>query len=201
MPHHRCLLALLGTVLFLPAALPGSVQNGETAPDFTLASASGETVSLSDFAGQYVVLEWVNPGCPFVRKFYEAGAMQAFQADAQERGVAWLSINSTRQGHGDFLNEAESAAWVREKGVKSTWLLDPSGVVGKAYGAQRTPHLFVLGPDCQVLYQGAIDDQNSAHPKTLKGAHNYVFAALDAALEGDSVAVAQTRPYGCGIKY
>lgn len=180
------------------------VENGAKAPDFTLQSAEGKTVSLSDFAGKYVVLEWVNPGCPFVRKFYDAGAMQQFQAEAlamDDLDVVWLSINSTNSSHGDYLDAAASADYYAKKGVKSIWLLDSSGEVGKAYDATNTPHMFVLGPDGTVLYQGAIDSIRSASQDDIAKADNYVMAALHALAKGESVAEPRTRPYGCSVKY
>lgn len=193
------LTLFLGT--FFASATSAAVANGEKAPDFTLPAASGEEVSLSDFEGQYVVLEWVNPGCPFVKKFYDAGKMQAFQAEAQGKDVVWLSINSTHPDHSQYVDEEETAAYIEEKGVKSEWLFDPEAQVARLYEARRTPHMYIIDPEGTLIYQGAIDDQNSADPATLESAHNYVFAALDAARAGKPIERAQTRPYGCTVDY
>jgi len=193
--------ALLLGLVSLAASAFAKVSNGDQAPGFSLPSAGGETVALSDFAGKYVVLEWINPHCPFVRKFYEAGAMQALQEQAQEKGVVWLTINSTTSSHRQYVDPAETQEYIAEKGVESIWLFDEPGEVGKLYGATNTPQMFVIDPDGVIIYQGAIDDQNSASPSTLEKAHNYVMAALNAAFEGKPIDVAQTRPYGCGVKY
>lgn len=192
---------ILSALMIAATSALGVVNSGDEAPAFTLKTPAGESVSLSDFSGKYVVLEWVNPGCPFVKKFYNAGAMQAFQKQAQDTGVVWLSINSTSIDHGDYLDAAASSAYYNEKGVHSIWLMDASGEVGKAYGATRTPEMFLIDPSGKIIYQGAIDDHNSANPDTLDGAQNYVMAALTAALAGQPIVKAQTRPYGCGVKY
>ncbi len=186
-------------------SLSAGVANGEQAPDFTLKTPGDEAVSLSDHAGKYVVLEWVNPGCPFVQKFYNAGAMQRFQEQAQSMGgeaeVVWLSINSTAPSQKDYLSPEESRKYVEEKDVKSTWLLDPSGDVGRAYGATNTPHLFIINPEGKVIYQGAIDSIRSADAKDIDRADNYVMLALKASLDGREIETARTRPYGCSMKY
>ncbi|MFP4541999.1 MAG: redoxin domain-containing protein [Opitutales bacterium] len=199
MKFSRFLLSL--AVGFGALSLSASVNNGETAPDFTLETASGEKVSLSDFRGQYVVLEWVNPGCPFVQKFYNVGAMQRFQKQAEEMGAVWLAINSTTSSHRDYLDVEATQAYIDEKDVPVRWLLDESGDVGRMYDATRTPHCYVIDPEGTLIYQGAIDSVNSANPKDIDEATNYVLAALKAAKDGDSVPNAETRPYGCTIKY
>jgi peroxiredoxin len=198
---RKFLSILLASSFLFSASLMGAVKVGEKAPDFTLKTVTGETVSLSDYAGKFVVLEWVNPHCPFVKKFYDADAMQAFQRKAQDKGVVWLTINSTKPSHGQYVSAADTVSYMAEKKVPSTWLYDSPGAVGKLYGATHTPHMYVINPNGTLVYQGAIDDQNSANPKTLDGAHNYVFAALDAAMAGQPVKVAQTRAYGCTVKY
>ena len=191
----------LATALLGTASLSAGVENGAMAPDFTLTDVTGKAVSLSDFRGQHVVLEWANPGCPFVVKFYEPGKMQEFQAKAQEMGVVWLTINSTNPDHRDYLTTAESVSWASEHGVNSTWLKDPDGAVGKAFGAQRTPEMFLIDPAGKVVYQGAIDSIRSPSSDDIERAENFVFAAIEAQVAGEPIARPQTRPYGCTIKY
>jgi peroxiredoxin len=193
-------IALFGITLTASAG----VANGSKAPDFTLPAADGSEVSLSDFAGKYVVLEWVNPGCPFVQKFYNVGAMQKYQEKAQtmeELDVVWLSINSTNQEHSNYLDPAESRAYYEEKDVHSTWLLDEDGTVGKAYDATNTPHMFIISPEGAVLYQGAIDSIRSANADDIAKADNYVMAALESLAAGEPIETDRTRPYGCSVKY
>ena len=189
--------------LFLVFVLPlfAAVENGQTAPGFTLQDVNGEAVSLSDFAGKTVVLEWINPGCPFVRKFYANPDMPEFQKAVEEMGGVWLSINSSNPSHGDYLTPAASAEWARKHGHAATWLLDPEGTVGKAYGARTTPHMFIINAEGKVVYQGAIDSIRDADPDSIPGATNYVMDALKAMSEGKPIPDAQTRPYGCSVKY
>lgn len=189
------------SILLLSLPLAAEVSIGETAPGFSLQTPSGETVSLADFRGKHVVLEWVNPGCPFVKKFYDSGAMQRFQREAQGMDVVWLSINSTNPNHGDYLDPEASMNYYTSKDVSSTWLMDPTGQVGRLYGASRTPHCFIIDPAGKVVYQGAIDDNRSANPKDIAGATNYVMTSLQALAAGGSVKDVETRPYGCTIKY
>jgi len=191
-------------VLMLSAGISGlsaGVKNGAEAPDFTLQSASGETVSLSDFKGKYVVLEWTYAGCPFVKKFYNVGAMQKFQQQGQEMGAVWLSIDSTNPDSGGYLNVAATQAYLKEKSVHSTYLMDTEGTVGKAYGAKRTPHCFIINPEGKVIYQGAVDSESSADSADIEGATNYVLEGLKEAMAGKPLTKSETRPYGCGVKY
>lgn len=189
--------------LLLACSLPllGAVENGAEAPDFTLTDTAGNEVSLSDYAGETVVLEWVNPGCPFVRKFYDKGDMGEFQSKAADMDVVWLSINSTNSGHRDYLTPEESAAWASEHGHADTWLLDADGTVGKAYGAKTTPHMYIINPEGVLVYQGAIDSIRDADPASIDKATNYVMEALSALAEGKAIPDDQTRPYGCSVKY
>lgn len=194
-------IKLLGLLLMGAGLAHGAVENGAAAPDFSLPTATGEVVTLSEHAGKVVVLEWVNPGCPFVKKFYSVGAMQRFQAEAAAKGVVWLAINSTNPAHGDYMDQAESAAWAAENGVNAPWLLDEDGAVGKAYGARTTPHIYIIDAAGKVVYQGAIDSIRDAKPSSIDEATNYVMEGLTAVLAGGSPEPAQTRPYGCSVKY
>jgi len=194
-------IALFLSLMIACGSLFGAVANGSAAPAFTLKDVAGKEVSLADFAGKYVVLEWVNPGCPFVKKFYDVGAMQRMQREAAAKDVVWLSINSTTPSHGDYMSPEQTAKYIAEKQVASTWLMDPEGTVGKAYDARRTPHMYVINPEGILIYQGAIDDNPSANPDDIAGALNYVTTALEQAMAGKPVSTDNTRPYGCSIKY
>lgn len=189
--------------MFLISGLSyGAVSSGSTAPDFTLTDSNGESHSLSDYKGKYVVLEWINHDCPFVKKHYESGNMQSLQKEFGEKGVVWFSVASSapgKQGHydGETWNELTSEKGAEPKAV----LLDPSGKVGKLYGAKTTPHMYVVNPEGTLIYQGAIDSKPSANPKDVQSAENYVSSALNTALSGNEVSVDSTKAYGCSVKY
>ena len=188
------------------AALPAMAQSasaaiGQAAPDFTAVDATGKSHKLSDFKGKTVVLEWTNPNCPFVKKHY-MGNMQALQKEATAKGVVWLAINSTETASGDYLAPAKLTAWNAEKQAAPTALLmDESGKVGALYGAKTTPHMYVINPQGQLVYAGAIDSVPSARVDDIKTATNYVKQALGESLGGKPVSVATSRAYGCSIKY
>ena len=148
------------------------------------------------------MLEWVNPGCPFVQKHYGAGNMQATQKEATAGGVAWLAVNSTAEGASDYRKPADMAAWMQQhKAAATATLMDVDGKVGRAYGARTTPHMYVIDPKGVLVYAGAIDSKPTANPADIPGATNHVKAALAETLAGKPVTVASTRPYGCTIKY
>jgi peroxiredoxin len=175
---------------------------GQPAPTFKLEDVNGRTVSLADLRGRYVVLEWNNPNCPFVRKHYASGNMQSLQARYGADKVAWLLVNSTAPGTEDYMDGKKLAAWLAEqKSQPTALLLDPSGEVGRAYAAKVTPQMVVIDPRGTVIYNGAIDDKRSANAADVAGARNYVAAALDEARAGKPVSVASTTPYGCTVKY
>ena len=188
-------LALVST-----AALAAAVR--QPAPDFALKDVSGRTVKLSDYRGRYVVLEWVNPECPYVQKHYGSRNMQGLQRDYTARNVAWLTIDSTHADHSEYYAPDRLAAWMKRMGGTPTaTLLDPTGTVGRSYGARTTPHMFIVDPKGELIYAGGIDDTRSSDPDDVKTAKNYVRAAMGDALAGRPVAEASTRPYGCSIKY
>jgi len=189
--------------LFLAAgAAQAAATVGQPAPDFSLKDATGKTVRLSDFKGKHVVLEWTNPGCPFVRKHYDSGNMPATQKGAVDQGVVWLSVNSTEKASADYLAPAQLAAWFTErKAVPTALLLDEEGTAGHAYGARTTPHLYIVDPKGTLVYAGGIDSIPSARPADIPKATNYVKAGLADALAGKPIATATTQPYGCSIKY
>jgi len=175
---------------------------GEPAPDFTLTDINGATHKLSDFKGKTVVLEWVNPECPFVIKHYGSGNMPSVQHKAEADGVVWLSINSGRSGSEGDLTPAEVNAWLKKNGAAPTaYFRDQDGKVGRLYGAKTTPHMFVIKADGVLAYDGAIDSIRSAKVEDIAKAQNYVTAALAAVKAGEPVAKANTQPYGCSVKY
>ena len=175
---------------------------GHEAPDFTLTDANGDEHSLSDFAGKWVVLEWVNFDCPFVKKHYGAGNMQNLQATFTDKDVVWLGICSSAPGkQGYFEGKALRDRIEKEKYEATAYLVDPTGMVGKMYAAKTTPHMYVINPEGMLLYAGAIDDKPSPRPKDIEGAHNYVHATLTAAMAGETVEPKATRAYGCSVKY
>ena len=175
---------------------------GQPAPAFTVVDAGGKTVSLGDFKGKHVVLEWVNPGCPFVQKHYDSANMQGTQKDATSKGVVWLAINSTAPEAGDYKAPAAMAQWMLgQKAAATTTLIDADGKVGKAYGARTTPHMYIVDPQGKLIYAGGIDNKATANPADIASATNHVKVALGETLAGKPVTTASTRPYGCSIKY
>ena len=197
-----CLGAAFGIFVTAQNASAASATIGQTAPNFTLRGADGKKHSLADFKGKYVVLEWTNPQCPFVHKFYDSGTMQALQTKETAKGVAWLRINSSAAGHEGSQTVSDLAAYVKDQHVEATEsLLDPDGKVGHTYGARTTPHMFVIDPKGTLIYAGGIDDKPSPDPSDIASAKNYVTTALDEAMSGKPVTVATARPYGCSVKY
>ena len=182
--------------------IAGAASPGAAAPDFTVADASGKAVKLADYRGKFVVLEWTNPDCPFVRKHYSSKNMQDLQKEWGAKDVVWLSVNSTVQGHYEYRDGKQMQEWMTSQGAaQKAILIDAKSEVGNAYAAKTTPHMFVISPEGKVLYNGAIDDKRSANPSDAKTAHNYVRAALTEAKAGKPVTVASTTPYGCSVKY
>ena len=194
------LISLLTLTLHLPAF--AAVEPGEEAPDFTLTDSKGISHKLSDFRGKFVVLEWLNHDCPFVRKHYGSGNMQKLQKDYTSKGVIWLSIISSAPGKQGHRTGPQADADTKDKhAAPSAVLLDPAGEVGQKYEAKTTPHMFVIDKEGKVLYAGAIDSINSTNPADVAKAENHVRQALDAALAGKPVPTPQTKPYGCSVKY
>ncbi|PSQ87764.1 MAG: thioredoxin family protein [Bacteroidetes bacterium QS_3_64_15] len=197
-------LALLTVVAFAApvAAQTDQADIGEPAPDFTLEAADGETHSLSDFEGKYVVLEWLNFECPFVGKHYGSGNMQALQEKYTDEGVVWLSIVSSAPGKQGYYPPKEMIEQKkRHDGNMTAILMDPDGTVGKTYGATVTPHMYVINPDGELVYRGGIDDKPTTDEADIEGATNYVDRALTAVMNGEEVSPKQAKPYGCTIKY
>ena len=189
-------LALAANTAFAVATV------GQPAPTFTVQDSSGKTVSLANFKGKLVVLEWVNPGCPYVVKHYGSANMQGTQKDATTKGVVWLAVNSTSADHGDYKAPAAMAQWMQgHKAAASATLMDADGKVGRAYGARTTPHLYIVDPKGLLVYAGGIDNKPSINPADIPGATNHVKVALGEALAGKAISQSTTRPYGCSVKY
>ncbi|MEQ1812259.1 MAG: redoxin domain-containing protein [Terricaulis sp.] len=194
--------AVLALAACGPAANVDHVAIGAAAPSFSVADATGAVRTLAEFAGQNVILEWTNNGCPYVRKHYDAGNMQALQRDAAARGWTWLQVISSAPGEQGYLDGPGALAQVQtEQATVTATLLDGDGVMGRAYGALNTPQMVMVNGEGLIIYQGAIDDRPSARPETLEGATNYVRAAWADLEAGRPVQIAQTTPYGCGVKY
>ncbi|GAB1488356.1 thioredoxin family protein [Opitutaceae bacterium] len=175
---------------------------GQAAPDFTLTDITGKQHSLSSYRGKTVVLEWVNPECPFVMKHYGSGNMPNTQKAATADGVVWLTINSGVPGaQGDF-DPVKATAWLQQHGAAPTaYFRDQDSAVGRLYGAKTTPHMYVINPEGTLVYNGAIDSIRSANVADIAKAENYVNSALAAVKAGKPVAKASSEPYGCNVKY
>jgi peroxiredoxin len=198
------MIRTFATMLITTAmAAAHSLTVGQPAPDFSLTDVNGKAVKLSDFKGKNVVLEWTNPGCPFVVKHYGSNNMQTLQKEATAKGVVWLSVNSTAKSHQDYLEPAKLNAKMRGdwKDASSHLLMDESGKVGQSYDAKTTPHMYLIDPSGKLVYAGGIDDKRSANPADVKTAKNFVRAALDESLAGKPITVATSSPYGCSVKY
>ncbi len=175
---------------------------GERAPDFSVVDAHGQVHSLSDYEGQYIILEWLNHGCPFVVKHYDGNNMQELQKRYTEKGVVWLSVVSSAPGTQGYMEPDETIQTAEEKGAAPTAiLLDSDGTMGRAYDARVTPHMYIINPEGILEYNGAIDDKPTARISDLEGAHNYVVAAMTSLLNDEEVEVRTNTPYGCTVKY
>ncbi len=195
-----CALACAFTLL--PGLARAALALGQRAPDLSLQDVNGQTVRLGDYRGRHVVLEWTNPGCPFVRKHYRSGHMQALQAEARGKGVVWLTVNSTADGSADFLTPQQMGRWlIEQKAAPNAALMDESGELGRAMGARSALHFFMFNPRGELIYAGAIDSTPSVKVEDLPTATNYVRQGLKEALAGQPLSVATSRPYGCPITY
>ena len=197
------LLALTLTTLCIGALFAAEAPKvGAPAPSFSLPAADGKTHSLGDFKGRYVVLEWFNPGCPFVQKHYKSDNMQTLQKEFTGKGVTWLTVDSSAPGAEGYLTAEEAKKQMSEWKMSSTaFLLDPDGKVGHEYHATNTPHMFIVDPEGKLIYEGAIDSKASYDDTDIKSSTNYVRAALEEAMAGKPISNSQTKAYGCSIKY
>jgi peroxiredoxin len=199
---RRIQLGLLLAVFGASASVLSALPPGSIAPDFKGVDSNGVTHSLSDYRGKFVVLEWANRGCPYEKKHYLSGNMESLQKQWTEKGVVWLSILSDGPGQQGYVTPAEENDYLKTMHASPTAaLLDPTGAIGHLYQARTTPHIFVIDPTGKIVYQGAIDDQPTPDPSSLKGADNYLSDALSAATAGKPVAIAATKPYGCAVHY
>ena len=200
--NMKITLTVLTSMIAIAAFALEPPAVGSAAPGFSLPDAKGQTHSLSQYKGKYVVLEWFNPECPFVKKHYGSGNMQKLQDQYTSKGVVWLTIDSNAPGtEGNITPEQAqkiSASW---KTHETALLLDPEGKVGRAYGAKNTPNMVIINPEGKIAYEGAIDSKASPNPADIPSSTNYVKAALDESLAGKSVSTPQTKPYGCSVKY
>jgi hypothetical protein len=202
MIHRRAVLALSFAALAFAAPAVAGPTLGQPAPAFQAKDADGRTRSLAEFKGKTVVLEWTNNGCPYVQKHYSSGNMQATQRRAVAEGVVWLTIISSAPDMQGYLTPTQARAWkASAKAASTDVLLDPAGRVGRAYEAKTTPHMFIVDKAARLVYMGGIDDRPFDDPASLKGATNYVTAALADLKAGRPIAKAVTRPYGCAVKY
>jgi len=179
-----------------------AMELGKKTPQFSLIDSEGKTHNLSDYKDKYVVLEWVNYDCPFVKKHYSTNNMQNLQKKYTQKGVIWLSICSSADSKQGNFKGAKLIERIKKEGSNSTaYLIDEEGKVGKSYGAKTTPHMFIINPDGRLIYSGGIDDTPSTDPADIADAQNYVNLALDEALSGKEVSIKYGRPYGCSVKY
>lgn len=199
MPRVLAAIAIATTVSAPAFAAP---TLGQPAPAFQAYDAAGRTRSLSEFRGKTVVLEWTNNGCPYVQKHYNSGNMQSLQRQAAKDGVVWLTVISSAPGMQGYLTGPQARQWKGEvKAASADVLLDPKGTVGRAYEAKSTPHMFIVDKAGKLAYMGGIDDRPYSDPESLKGATNYIEAALADIKAGRAVAQPATKPYGCSVKY
>lgn len=190
------------SVAAIAAPLAAEPRIGAAVPQFRAYDMHGKIVNLSDYRGKTVVLEWNNPGCPYVKKHYESGNMQKTQAAAMAQGAVWLTINSGAAGKQGHMRGAEAQQFVTaQKAKPSAYLLDPQGLVGKGYGAKTTPHMYVIDGQGRLAYSGAIDNKPTADKADIANARNHVLAAIGELRAGKAVSVPESRPYGCAVKY
>jgi peroxiredoxin len=186
----------------MQSAFSETASIGKTAPAFSLPNALGQSVNLSQFSGKVVVLEWFNPSCPFVKKFYANRDMLKFQKDVRDKGAVWLTISSSAEGKQGHIEASNAASFAKEQGLDpASLLLDPEGNVGKSYGARTTPHMFVIDNKGSLAYAGAIDSTASTHSTDISSSSNYVLQAVDALQQGRSPSPSSTDSYGCSVKY
>ena len=191
---------LLSFILMAAAAFAAKV--GAPAPDFTGTDSNGKPHKLSEYKGKFVVLEWHNNGCPYTKKHYESGNMQRLQKDWTTKGVVWFTVISSAPGAQGYVTATQENAYLQKTNANPTAvLLDPSGEIGHLYSAKTTPHMFIISPEGQLIYDGAIDDKSSSDQADIAGAKNYVAQALGQAMAGKPINEPTTRPYGCSVKY
>ena len=196
----RILLTL--SILFVTTMSIAEVKVGAAAPAFSEIDQNGKSHKLEDYKGSWLVLEWYNEDCPYVKKHYGSKNMQNLQKKYAGLNVKWLTVATSPKGKQGYVDPKTAVKHFKEAGMNSTaLLLDSDGSMGRAYNAKTTPHMFIINPEGQVVYAGAIDSNDSSNPKTIKTAENYVVAALDAGMSGKQIAKTSATPYGCSVKY
>jgi peroxiredoxin len=202
MDRRRAIALTFAAGLVFNVVASASSSVGEAAPNFTGTDSNGKTHQLSEYRGKYVVLEWTNKDCPYTRKHYESGNMEALQKTWTAKGVVWLTILSSAPGQEGYLTAAAENAYIAKVHADPTAaILDPSGTIGREYEAKTTPHMFVIDPSGKLIYKGAIDDHPTPDPADIRSSTNYVSKALTEAMAGKQDSVAYTRAYGCSVKY
>jgi peroxiredoxin len=198
----KLLTALLTLAASTALFAADSPAVGTAAPDFSLTDSKGKTQTVSQYKGKYVVLEWFNPECPFVKKHYGSGNMQKLQEELTAKGVVWLSVDSSAPGLEGYLTAEQAEKKIAEwKTKQNALVLDPDGKAGRSYGAKNTPHMFVINPEGKIVYEGAIDSKATPNPSDIASSTNYVKVALEESMGGKTVSTANTKPYGCSVKY
>ena len=198
----KLLATLLTCVASTALFAADSPAVGSAAPDFSVSDSKGKTQTVSQYKGKYVVLEWFNPECPFVKKHYGSGNMQKLQEEFTGKGVVWLSIDSSAPGLEGNLTAEQAEKKIAEWKTKQTaLLLDPDGKAGRSYGAKNTPHMFIINPEGKIIYAGAIDSKASPNAADIASSTNYVKVALEESLASKPVSTSSTKPYGCSVKY
>lgn len=196
------LLTLATTLAATTLFAAETAKVGEFAPLFSLPDAKGKTHSLADYKGKHIVLEWFNPECPFVKKHYGSGNMQKLQDQYAGKDVVWLTIDSSAPGKQGHLTPEQASKQMTDWKMNNTvLLLDPDGKVGKMYDAKTTPHMYVINPEGELVYAGAIDSKATADQGDIASATNYVKVALDSSMAAKPVETSSTKPYGCAVKY
>ena len=189
-------------VLLAPSAATAQVKVGTAAPEFTATDSHGQTHSLSQYRGKYVVLEWHNHDCPYTKKHYASGNMQGLQKEWTAKGVVWFTVISSAPGEQGYMTDASENAYLEQMhAVPTAVLMDPEGKLGHLYAAKTTPEMYVIDPEGKLIYEGAIDDRPTPDVSDIKGADNYLSDALTSAMMGKPLANSATRPYGCSVKY
>ena len=193
---------VLASMLGLMAVTNWAVQPGSPAPDFIARDTHGQTRTLAQYKGKYVVLEWHNRQCPYTQKHYASGNMQRLQQEWTSKGVVWFTVISSAPGQQGYMTANEENSYVQKVNASPTAvLLDPTGQLGHLYGAKTTPHMFIINPEGVLIYDGGIDDKPTTDPDDIATAHDYVSAALQEAMAGKPVSTPVSPPYGCSVKY
>jgi peroxiredoxin len=194
--------AAIAVALLPLSASAQTVRVGAPAPDFAATDSRGQTQSLTQYRGKYVVLEWHNQGCPYTRKHYVSGNMQSLQKEWTAKGVAWFTVISSAPGQQGYVTADQENSYLSQMHAAPTAaLLDPNAKVARLYSAKTTPEMFVIDPAGKLIYAGAIDDRPTPDQEDIRGANNYVSDALTAAMAGKPIAMPSTRSYGCSVKY